>query len=80
MKFRVEFGFADNVMLVDEWQTIDELAVVEADSYKEAAKIGANTEGLEKAFFRIYELTENEFGGLEKVKYAKAKYCDGTRI
>lgn len=66
MKFRVEFGFGENVMAVDEWQTIDGLDIVEAESYEEAAKEAANTDGLENAMFRVCELAENEFGKLER--------------
>lgn len=70
MKFRVEFGFGENVTAVDEWQTIDELNVIEAESYeeaaKEAAKEAANIDGLENAIFKVCELTENEFGKLER--------------
>lgn len=66
MKFRVEFGFGENVMTVDEWQTIDGLDVIEAESYEEAAKEAACTDGLENAMFRVCELTENEFGKLER--------------
>lgn len=66
MKFRVEFGFGENVQMVDEWQTIDELNVIEAESYEEAAKEAANIDGLENAIFRVCELTEKEFGKLER--------------
>ena len=66
MKFRVEFGFGKNVTAVDEWQTIDELNVIEAESYEEAAKEAANVDGLENAMFRVCELAENEFGKLER--------------
>ena len=64
--YRVEFGFAENFMMVDEWQTIDGLEAVKADSAEEAAKMSACTDGLEDALFRVYRLTENEFGELEK--------------
>ena len=66
MKFRVEFGFGENVTAVDEWQTIDELNVIDAESYEESAKEAANIDGLENAIFRVCELTENEFGKLER--------------
>lgn len=62
----VEFAFAENFQSVDEWQTIDGLEAVEAENAEEAAKVGANTDGLENALFRVYELVPNEFGGLEK--------------
>lgn len=65
-KFLVEFGFGENVGQVQEWQTIDGLDEVEADSAEAAAEWGANTDGLEDALFRVWKLTENEFGKLEK--------------
>ena len=65
-KYRVEFAFAENFIAVDEWQTMDGLDVVEAESAEEAAEEGANTDGLEGALFRVYELVPDEFGGLEK--------------
>ena len=61
MKFRVEFGFGENVQAVDEWQTIDELNAIEAENYEEAAKEAANADGLENAMFRVCE-----FGKLER--------------
>lgn len=64
-KFRVEYGFEENFMSVDEWQTIDGLQAVEAESAEAAAEWAACTDGLEGALFRVYELTEDEFGGLE---------------
>lgn len=64
--YRVEFGFAENFMMVDEWQTIDGLEAVKADSAEEAAKWAACTDGLENALFRVYPLVENEFGRLEE--------------
>ncbi len=64
--YTVEFGFAENFMTVDEWQTIDGLEAVKADSAEEAAKMGACTDGLEDALFRVYRLAENEFGEMEK--------------
>lgn len=70
MKFRVEFGFGENfgknVQVVGEWQTIDGLDVIEAESYEEAAKEAVNIDGLENAIFKVCELTENEFGKLER--------------
>lgn len=66
MKFRVEFGFGENVQAIDEWQTIDELNAIEAESYEEAAKEAANADGLENAMFRVCKLAENEFGKLER--------------
>lgn len=65
-KYLVEFGFADNFVSVDEWQTINGLDEMEAESAEEAAKEAACTDGLESALFRAYELVPDEFGGLEK--------------
>ena len=66
MKYRVEFGFGENVTAVDEWQTMDWLDVVEAENAEGAAKWAACTDGLETALFRVFHLQEDEFGGLEK--------------
>ena len=66
MKFRVEFGFGENVIQIDEWQELDELNTIEAESYEEAAKEAANADGLENAMFRVCELAESEFGTLER--------------
>lgn len=66
MKFRVEFGLGENVQMVDEWQVIDELNAIEAESYEEAAKEAVNIDGLENAIFKVCELTENDFGKLER--------------
>lgn len=65
-KYLVEFGFAENFLSVDEWQTIDGLDVIESESAEEAAKEAACTDGIEEALFRVYELVPDEFGGLEK--------------
>lgn len=65
-KYLVEFGFADNFVSVDEWQTINGLDEMEAESAEEAAKEAACTDGLEEALFRVYELVPDEFGGIEK--------------
>lgn len=65
-KYLVEFGFADNFVSVDEWQTINGLDEMEAESAEEAAKEAACTDGIEEALFRVYELVPDEFGGLEK--------------
>ena len=56
MKYRVEFGFAENFISVDEYQTIDGLESVEAESAEEAAKWAACTDGLEDALFRVWKL------------------------
>lgn len=77
MEFLVEFGFAENVEMVDEWQTMDGLDVVEAESAEEAAKEAACTDGLETAWFQVYRLRENEFGGLEKAGEPEFySFCD----
>ncbi|MGE9943257.1 hypothetical protein ACQRBH_17055 [Bariatricus sp. SGI.161] len=65
-KYLVEFGFADSFVSVDEWQTINGLDEMEAESAEEAAKEAACTDGLESALFRVYELVPDEFGGIEK--------------
>ena len=66
MKFLVEVGFENELGMVDEYQTMDGLDVVEAESAEEAAKDAACTDGLETALFRVFRLQEDEFGGLEK--------------
>ncbi len=65
-KYLVEFGFADNFVSVDEWQAINGLDEMEAESAEEAAKEAACTDGLESALFRVHELVPDEFGGIEK--------------
>lgn len=64
-KFRIEFGFAENVCQVQEWQTMCGLDVAEAENAEEAAKWAACTDGLEDALFRVFQLAENGFGGFE---------------
>lgn len=70
-RYLVEFGFAENFTAVDEWNTTAGLDCVEAENAEEAAKVGAWTDGLENALFRVYELAENEFGDLEKTGKAE---------
>lgn len=65
-KYLVEFGFAENFVSVDEWQTINGLDEMEAESAEEAAKEAACTDGMEDALFRVYELAHDDFGGFEK--------------
>ena len=65
-KYCVEFGFGENFSSVTEWQTLDDLAEVDAKTAEDAAKDAACTDGLEDALFRVYELILNEFGELEK--------------
>ena len=64
-KFRVEVGFGENFMTVDEYQAIDETEEIEAETAEEAARKAACIDGLENALFCVYELYENEFGKLE---------------
>lgn len=70
-KFRVEFGFGENFVSVDEYQTMNGLDVVESETAEEAAMVGANTDGLENALFRVYELADNGLGDLKKVGEAE---------
>lgn len=65
-KYLVEFAFEENFTQVGEWQTMNGLDAVEAESAEEAAKRAACTDGLENALFRVYELAPDEFGGLER--------------
>ena len=65
-QYSVEYAFSENFTSVNEWQAIDGLETVTADSAEEAAKWAACTDGLENALFRVYPLVENEFGRLEK--------------
>lgn len=65
-KYRVEFAEAENFTQVEEWNTINNLDIVEAETAEEAAKWASYTDGLENVLFRIYELVPNEFGELEK--------------
>lgn len=73
-KYRVEFGFGENFSSVTEWQTLDDLAEVDAETTEDAAKDAACTDGLENALFRVYELILNEFGDLEK--YGEPEYFE----
>lgn len=73
-KYRVEFGFGENFSSVTEWQTLDDLAEVDAETTEDAAKNAACTDGLENALFRVYELILNEFGDLEK--YGEPEYFE----
>lgn len=73
-KYRVEFGFGENFSSVTEWQTLDDLAEVDAETTEDAAKDAACTDGLENALFRVYELILNDFGDLEK--YGEPEYFE----
>ena len=66
-KYRVEFGFGENFSSVTEWQTLDDLAEVDAETTEDAAKDAACTDGLENALFRVYELILNESDDLENM-------------
>lgn len=66
-KYFVEFAFAENFCSVDEWNSeMMEEGFVETESAEEAAKWIACTDGLEDALFRVHEVSENEFGTIEK--------------
>lgn len=73
-KYRVEFGFGENFSSVTEWQTLDDLAEVNAETTEDAAKDAACTDGLENALFRVYELILNESDDLEK--YGEPEYFE----
>ncbi|OUO29724.1 hypothetical protein [Eubacterium sp. An3] len=73
-KYRVEFGFGENFSSVTEWQTLDDLAEVDAETTEDAAKDAACTDGLENALFRVYELILNESDDLEK--YGEPEYFE----
>lgn len=73
-KYRVEFGFGENFSSVTEWQTLDDLAEVDAETTEDAAKDAACTDGLENALFRVYVLILNESDDLEK--YGEPEYFE----
>ena len=73
-KYRAEFGFGENFSSVTEWQTLDDLAEVDAETTEDAAKDAACTDGLENALFRVYELILNESDDLEK--YGEPEYFE----
>ena len=73
-KYRVEFAFAENFNCVSEWQTLDEWMEIETDTARDAAMQAANADDFEKALFRVFELTTNEFGKLEKAEPHKPEY------
>ena len=73
-QYRVEFGFGENFSSVTEWQTLDDLAEVDAETTEDAAKDAACTDGLENALFRVYELILNESDDLEK--YGEPEYFE----
>lgn len=74
MKFRVEFAFAENFSKVAEWSTLDEWISVSSDSAEQAAMDAANADGFENALFRVFELKEDGFGGLEPVDQHNPEY------
>ena len=53
MKYRVEFGFAENFISVNEYQTIDGLEAVEGESAEEAARIGGTVDLGHAAYFFV---------------------------
>ena len=71
-KYRVEFGFGENFLSVDEWQVIMDEA--SACSSEEAAINASYTDGLDGALFRVYKLSENDFGELEPVEPHNPEY------
>lgn len=75
-KYRVEYGFAENFLSVEEWQIINGMDIIEAENAEEAAMKVSYTDGLENALFRVFELTENEFGQLEPVDQHNPEYFE----
>lgn len=73
-KYRVEFGFGENFISVNEWQSIDGFEKKEAKNAEQAAKEASYTDGLENALFRVFELIENEFGELEPIDIHTPEY------
>lgn len=66
-KYFGEFAFAENFCSVEEWDAgMMSDGFIEAESAEEAAKQMSYTDGLENALFRVYELSMNEFGEMEK--------------
>lgn len=76
-KFRVEFGFGENFYSVDQFQTIDGLDIVDAETAEDAAKWAACTDGLEDALFMVCELVPNGFGGLEPARETTERFYFG---
>ena len=74
MGYRVEFAFAENFSAVSEWDTMDEWVQVSAENAEQAAMDAANADGFENALFRVYELTKNEFGKMEKADPHNPQY------
>lgn len=70
-KYLVEYAYAENYVSVGCWETI---GVFIADSAEDAAKIGANADGLERALFRVFRMVPDQFGGMEKT--GSAEYFD----
>lgn len=75
-KYRVEYGFGENVQSVSEFQTIDGLDIVEAESAEAAARVAACTDGLENALFRVYEFEMDEYGTYDYHNPQYYDFCD----
>lgn len=75
-KYKVEYGFGENVCQVEEWQTINGLEIIETANEEEAAKEAACTDGLENAMFRVFELAKNEYGEYEPVDAHNPEYFE----
>ena len=73
-KYRVEFGFGENFISVNEWQSIDGFEKKESKNAEQAAKEASYTDGLENALFRVFELIENGFGELEPIDIHTPEY------
>lgn len=66
-KFIVYFACDKENLEFTEWQTIDGLDEIEAESAEEAASIASYTDGFEDAFFKVFELFgKDEFGNTIK--------------
>ena len=70
-KYLVEYAYAENYVSVNCWEPI---GIFIAESAKDAAEIGANTDGLEHALFRVFQMVPDQFGGIEKT--GSAEYFD----
>lgn len=69
MKKRFVVQFAENVENVDqvqEWISVDD-NIFEAETPEDAAMEMSYTDGLEDAFFRVYQIEKNEYGDDEQL-------------
>lgn len=74
-KYRVEFASGRNFDCPEtDWQTLDEWMQIKAESAEEAALEAVNADGFENELFRVYELTENDFGKLEPIDQHNPEY------